>query len=92
MIKIRFSAVLLSVFLLPLVIPPEALDCSRVMWAEDGYPVLVGRTMDWFEDIRTNLWVLPRGISRDGGAGENSLRWTAKHGSLVATAYDMCST
>lgn len=31
-----------------------------------------------------NLWLLPRGIKRDGMTGDNTLRWTAKYGSLVA--------
>ena len=69
-----------------------ALPCSRVLWAPGGKAVVVGRTMDWFEDMKTNLWALPRGIERQGAAGNNSLKWTARYGSIVTAVHDMCST
>ncbi len=65
--------------------------CSRVLWVRSGQPVLVGRSMDWFEPMKTNLWALPRGIERTGLAGTNSLRWTSKYGSVVAVVYDFSS-
>ncbi len=68
-----------------------AFPCSRVLWPDNGVAVVVGRSMDWFEDTKTNLWVLPRGIARNGLAGRNSLAWKAKYGSLVATVYDIGS-
>lgn len=46
--------------------------------------------MDYHRDTGTNLWVLPRGIERKDGVG-GSLSWTAKHGSLVAGAFDLMS-
>ena len=61
--------------------------CSRVLSAENGQAVIVGRNMDWMEDTGTGLWVLPRGIKRDGQAGNNSLKWTSKHGSIVTAMY-----
>jgi choloylglycine hydrolase len=48
--------------------------------------------MDWKNDITTNLWVFPRGISRNGLAGPNSIEWTAKYGSVVASGYDISTT
>ena len=66
-----------------------AYPCSRVLWSDSGMAVVVGRNMDWYEDTKTNLWALPRGIERDGGVGRNSLRWTARYGSLVAPVYDL---
>ena len=33
---------------------PAALACSRVLWQPIGGPV-VGRNMDFFRDVRTNL-------------------------------------
>jgi len=33
---------------------PAALACSRVLWQPTGGPV-VGRNMDFFRDVRTNL-------------------------------------
>lgn len=66
--------------------------CSRVLWARTGQPVLVGRTMDWFEPMQTNLWALPRGIKHSGLAGKNSLSWTSKYGSVVAVVYNFASS
>lgn len=66
-----------------------AAACSRVLWNDNGQAVVVGRNMDWFEDTRTNLWVFPRGIARSGLAGDNSLAWTSKYGSLTAAVYDI---
>lgn len=71
-----------------LVLAPQAVPCSRVVWNDSGRGVYVGRNMDWFEDIRSNMWVLPRGAARDGLAPKNPLKWTSKYGSLVVTAYD----
>ncbi|TVQ63642.1 MAG: linear amide C-N hydrolase [Phycisphaerales bacterium] len=67
--------------------PGEA--CSRILWNDNGHGVLVGRNMDWFEDIRSNMWILPRGMERDGMAPSNSLRWTSRYGSVVITTYDV---
>lgn len=67
--------------------------CTRVLWADNGQGVLVARNMDWVIDMGTNLWVMPRGASRDGMPGDdNPLTWTAEHGSVVATAYDAATT
>jgi len=65
--------------------------CSRVLWARPGQPVIVGRSMDWFESMGTNLWAFPRGAEREGLVGPGSMKWTSKYGSVVATAYDIAS-
>jgi penicillin V acylase-like amidase (Ntn superfamily) len=44
--------------------------------------------MDWGEDMRSNLWVFPRGMLRDGAAGPNSVKWTSKYGSLAVSSYE----
>ncbi|MDZ8274798.1 linear amide C-N hydrolase [Microbacterium aquimaris] len=63
--------------------------CTRVVWHHaDG--VVVGRNMDFHEDLQTNLWTQPKGISRDDGV-EGKLTWTSTYGSVVATAFDMIS-
>jgi penicillin V acylase-like amidase (Ntn superfamily) len=67
--------------------------CTRALWSSGGVPgkgiVVVGRNMDWMEDTRTNLWALPRGISRDGMTSGETVRWTSKYGSVVAAMYDV---
>lgn len=66
--------------------------CTRVLWSTSGQGVEVGRSMDWFEDTKTDLWILPRGIERDGGVGKNSMHWKAKYGSVVAPIYDIATS
>lgn len=65
--------------------------CTRVVYHGDGGRVLTARTMDWKDDMLSNLWILPRGIERNGQAGENSVSWKAKYGSVVTAAYDFAT-
>jgi choloylglycine hydrolase len=48
--------------------------------------------MDWKEDMQANLWLFPRGMSRDGGLGEASLKWTSKYGSVIVSSYESVTT
>lgn len=70
----------------------EGYGCTRVMYKGLNDLIVTARSMDWKEDIVPNLWIFPRGMARSGEAGANSLRWTAKYGSVVASAYDISST
>lgn len=66
--------------------------CTRAVYLGPNDNVITARSMDWRVDVATNLWILPRGIARDGKAGPNSFKWTAKYGSVVATGYDVSTT
>ena len=66
----------------------QSLACSRAVYLGPEDTVITVRSMDWASDIGTNLWVLPRGMERDGACGPNSPTWTSKYGSLIATAFD----
>lgn len=67
-----------------------AVACSRVLWADNGQAVVVGRNMDWPVDTRAKLWAFPRGITRSGLSGDdNSLQWTSKYGSVAVSFYDV---
>ncbi len=66
--------------------------CTRLVYLGSNGNVITARSMDWKSDVATNLWILLRGISRSGEAGPNSIRWTAKYGSVVATGYDVSTT
>lgn len=68
------------------------LACTRVVYHGLNNTILTGRTMDWKEDSQSNLWIFPRGMVRNGEVGPNSLKWTSKYGSVVTSAYDICST
>ncbi|GFZ38353.1 choloylglycine hydrolase [Bacteroides nordii] len=54
--------------------------------------VATGRSMDWKTEMHSNLWVFPRGMMRNGEAGENSLKWTSRYGSVVTSAFEIAST
>ena len=62
--------------------------CTRVLYVSDDGLVIAGWSMDWNDDTRTNLWVFPRGMQRDGAAGPNSAKWTSKYGSLATSTYE----
>jgi penicillin V acylase-like amidase (Ntn superfamily) len=64
--------------------------CTRAMWRTPGGAAMVGRTMDWAHEMRTNIWALPAGMQRDGLV-DGGLSWTAQFGSVVSTAYDIAS-
>lgn len=66
--------------------------CTRLVYQGDNNLNITARSMDWSEEIGTNLWVFPRGMERNGKAGPNSVKWAAKYGSVIATAYDISTT
>src|SRR6478672_6278146 len=62
--------------------------CTRAMYVGDDGLVITGRSMDWGEDMSSNMWVFPRGMARDGASGADTVTWTSKYGSLVTSAYE----
>jgi penicillin V acylase-like amidase (Ntn superfamily) len=67
----------------------QAQACTRFLYETGTNGYIVGRSMDWAEDPGTDLWSFPKGLSRDGGAGPGSIKWTAKYGSVVASFYNI---
>jgi penicillin V acylase-like amidase (Ntn superfamily) len=65
-----------------------AYACTRALYVGEDGLVITGRSMDWGEDMYSNLWVFPRGMSRDGASGPNTIKWTSKYGSLAVSGYD----
>ena len=66
----------------------QAWACSRAVYLGLDGNVVTVRSMDWPTDLGTNLWILPRGMAREGAAGPGSAKWTAKYGSVVASAFE----
>lgn len=62
--------------------------CSRAVYFGQMGQTVTGRTMDWQEDMHTDLWIFPRGMKRDGGMGKKGLQWTSKYGSVIASVYE----
>lgn len=70
----------------------SAWACTRLVYHGAHGQVVTARSMDWKSDIVSNLWVLPRGMQRNGQTGKNSLQWTSKYGSLITSGYDISTT
>ncbi|GGD49968.1 linear amide C-N hydrolase [Pseudoxanthomonas indica] len=66
--------------------------CTRVVYLGDNGDVITARSMDWKVDVATNLWIFPRGMKRSGEAGPNSVAWTSRYGSVIATGYEVSTT
>lgn len=63
--------------------------CSRFTYAGPNHTVVTGRSMDWSEDLKTELWALPAGLSKKGNGDSNGVKWTSKYGSLIASGYNI---
>lgn len=70
-------------------ITPAAFACSRATYLGPDGIVITTRSNDWYSSQKSNLWVYPRGLARDGNAGPNSLRWTSKYGSVTVAGWDL---
>ena len=63
--------------------------CTRILYRGTEEVVITGRSMDWTEDMGTELWAFPAGIARDGAAGADTPRWTSRYGSVIAAGYNV---
>ncbi|CAM5455730.1 choloylglycine hydrolase [Aquamicrobium terrae] len=89
-LKMRsLGALLISASML---MPSLAEACTRFVYHGVDGEVITARSMDWKLDVGTNLWAFPRGMKRSGEAGPNSIHWTSKYGSVIATGYDISTT
>lgn len=66
--------------------------CSRFTYTGPENTVVTARSMDWVEDLRTDLWLFPAGIENVGSSEANSVKWTSKYGSVIASGYDLGTT
>jgi penicillin V acylase-like amidase (Ntn superfamily) len=88
----NLKALLRAAFLFLLAPPMSLPACTRVVYLGDNGDVITARSMDWKVDVLTNLWIFPRGMQRSGQAGPNSVHWTSKYGSVIATGYEVSTT
>lgn len=86
------SPLLACVVMASVVLPPAAEACTRAVYLGDGGRVATARSMDWEADLKTNLWVFPRGIARTGQTTQNPIQWTSKYGSVVAAVQDIITS
>jgi penicillin V acylase-like amidase (Ntn superfamily) len=67
---------------------PSAEACTRALYVGDDGTVITGRSMDWSEDMQSNMWAMPRGMKRNGAAGPGSITWTSRYGSVGISGYE----
>jgi len=67
---------------------PSLTACTRVVFMGSDSVVITGRSMDWSEDMYSDLWAFPKGIKRAGSAGPQSITWTSQYGSLIVSGYN----
>ena len=85
------TATLLLSAVLTLTVTHAADACTRAVYKGQENLILTARSMDWRDDIPVNLWLFPRGMQRHGEVGANSVTWTSKYGSVIASAFDIAS-
>lgn len=73
-------------------LPSHVEACSRVVYLGPDDTIVTARSMDWKEDIRSNIWVFPRGMQRTSASGPNSMSWTSKYGSVITSGYEVATT
>jgi len=88
----KYLIMSLIILLLGFEYAPVSTACTRVGYVGPNGTIITVRSMDWKDDILSNMWIFPRGMERNGEAGPNSLKWTSKYGSVILSGYDICTT
>ncbi|WP_394774741.1 linear amide C-N hydrolase [Flavobacterium sp.] len=86
--KILVNLALLNI----LIISQDTTACTRVVYNGLNGMILTARSMDWKTDIPANLWIFPRGMQRNGEAGDSSVKWKSKYGSVITSSWDIASS
>lgn len=63
--------------------------CTRALFTGSDDSVITVRSLDWAEDMHSDLWIFPRGMKRSGAAGSASVMWTSKYGSVITSGYNV---
>ncbi|STX52461.1 choloylglycine hydrolase [Legionella busanensis] len=65
-----------------------AYSCTTVFWNNNPEAKVVARSVDLFTPDMPHIIVYPRGTTRHGDAGDNSLQWKSKYGSVVVSEFN----
>lgn len=71
-----------------MVVMSTADACTRVVYEGKNMHFMTARSLDWAEDMHSDIWVYPRGMYKDGGIDEHSIQWTSKYPSVTTSGYD----
>jgi penicillin V acylase-like amidase (Ntn superfamily) len=84
----KFATLALAISLAMAPVAEPAIACTRTLYVGADNTVITGRNLDWKEDMASNLWVFPQGMTRDGAAGPRSIQWTSRYGSVIVSGYE----
>ena len=79
-----FAAIMLQV--------NQSAACTRVVYHGPNGTIITARSMDWKTETKSNLWIFPRGMHRDGATGPATVKWVSKYGSVVTSFGDNGTT
>ena len=72
---------MLIVIIFTVISTNTGLACTRILETKFSQAIMVGRNMDWLEDMHTRLLVYPEAITHEGKTSVNPFKWTSKYGS-----------
>ena len=87
--RIEMKALFITTLLIAGMLTTYTQACTRVVYLGKNGMVVTGRTMDWKEDLKSNIYVFPRGIERAGADKGNTNHWKSKYGSVITAGYDI---
>jgi choloylglycine hydrolase len=61
--------------------------CTRALYFGKEGQTVTGRTMDWVEDLQTNLYLIPRGTQQTSNTN-TPFTWTTTYGNVMASIYE----
>ena len=67
--------------------PSLSNSCTTVFWNDNGVARVVARTMDLYTSDLPIIVAEPRGTKHSGEAGDNSMVWASKYGSVAVTEF-----
>ena len=90
--RIEMKALFITTLLIAGMLTTYTQACTRVVYLGKNGMVVTGRTMDWKEDLKSNIYVFPRGIERAGADKGNTIHWKSKYGSVITAGYDIVTS
>lgn len=63
--------------------------CTRAVYLGPDQMVVTGRTMDWQEDLGSNIYLFPRGMRKSGADAGNTVHWMSRYGSVITAGYEL---
>jgi choloylglycine hydrolase len=90
-VKHKISIVTLFLMcILPTTSIQQSLACTDFLVKTTDGANIVGRSMEWGQDLKSHVWLYPRGQSHASQtpAGKSGLTWKSKYGYLALNCYD----